>query len=223
MESEKMASEKNITLIEGGVYQTDLSTSPIHIISFNDAQVYYDTWWEHLNDWGYKDSLKKKVFYYRTRPNRILNGSEFLRVEPLSDAEKKVYRPDLPFFVCRNAALSWTDKTYATIEEYEKYLISKSVDTKSITGLNIAEIILVPFDLKGNPKKSILIKAMNGNEFSGIELLWHAHNIQAPYISEDTKEGVGLHRLGFEKGLPSFYIGEYYDSGGSLKEAETKV
>ena len=87
-------------------------------------------------------------------------------------------------------------------------------------GLNIPEIFLVPFGLKGGLKKSVLIKALNGTDFSGVELLWHAQNAQSPYINGKSEIGIGLHRLGFEKGIPSFYIGGYYDNAGVLKESE---
>jgi hypothetical protein len=205
------------TIVLGGVYKTNLSIDFVRIIAFDKRQIYYDTWWEHCKDWGARNYIKKKYAYFRTSPQTFLQTAKLLRVEPLTEDEIKVYRPDLPFSMCRYAELSWTDKIYSTNKGYEKYLIGKSVDIKNITGLNIAEILLVPYGLKGAHKKSILIKAANGTNFSGIELLWQAHNAQAPYISGEAERGIGLHRLGFEKGIPSFYIGGYYDGAGLLK------
>jgi hypothetical protein len=82
----------------------------------------------------------------------------------------------------------------------------------------LADIILIPFGAKGGHKKSVKVKALNGSYFTGLELLWNAHNVQAPYINVKLEIGTGLHRLGFEKGIPSYYIGGYYDSAGFLKE-----
>jgi hypothetical protein len=211
----EMENEKN-EIIVGGVYQTSLSINPIRVIAFDKVQVFYDVWWGHLNDWGNKNSLKSKVYYYRTLPNTILNNSFFLRVEPLTDAEMKVHRPDLPFSICRNERLSWTNKQYSTVGDYEKHIINTIGSKHSFDNLDIAEVVLVPFGLKGAHKKGVLIRARNGKDFSCTELLWHAHNAQSGYTNCEIEVGVGLHRLGFEKGVPSFYIWGYFDKGGLL-------
>ena len=200
--------------MQGGVYKTILDEKPIRIIAFDCNEVFYDVWWDHLNDWGNKNSLKSKVSYYRTSLKRILENLIFIRIEPLSDIEIKVHRPDLPFNTCRILDIKWTDKLFLTFNEYESYLLSKSIDANTISDLNISELILVPFGLKGARKKSVCIKALNETYFTGLELLWHAHNIQAPYINVNIVAGVGLHRLGFEKGIPSYYIGGYNDNMG---------
>ena len=140
-------------LLSGGVYKTELSPNPVRIIACDSNQVFYDTWWEHTNDWGYRDSLKRKVFFYRSSPDRFLTSSIFLRIEPLTDIEQKIYRPDLPFSVCRNTQLSWTDEMFSTLDEYKRYLSGRSINANDFTGLNISEIILVPFGPKGGHKK----------------------------------------------------------------------
>lgn len=202
----------------GGVYYSDLSKEPVRIITFDDYQVYYDTWWEHCNDWGATNYLKKKFFYFRTTAVYFLKTAKKIRTEPLSEMEFKVFRSDLPLNICRNSQLQWTNKMFLTIEDYKVYLSDKQIFISDNEQLNIPEIIIVPFGLNASHKKSVVIKAINGTCFSAIELLWNSQNAQAPYINKETTEGVGLHRLGFEKGLPSFYIGGYYDSAKVLKD-----
>jgi len=215
-----MTLENDIKLLEGGVYKTDWAEDLVRVIFFDNVQVFYEVWWEHCNDWSNRSNLNSKSYYYRTSFNHFVTTSVFLRTEPLTESEKKVHRPDLPFCIFRNTQLSWTDKVFSSIISYENYLSSKSINTKEIPGLNIPEIFLVPYGLKGEYKKSVLIKAMNGTNFSGIELLWHAQNAQAPYINGESETGIGIYRLGFETGIPSFYIGGYYDSAGFLKVSE---
>jgi hypothetical protein len=210
--------ENRSTMVLAGVYKTGITEKPVRVIAFDNRQIFYDTWWESCNGWGYKNSLKSKVYYYRSLFDSFLKTSEFLHIEPLEDIEVRVHRPDLPFSVCRNAELSWTDKVFSTVGAYEKYLLKNGVDISPIDGLNIPSIILVPFGLKGAHKKSVMIKAANGKNFTATELLWYAHNAQAPYIGTSVEKGIGLHRLGFEKGIPSFYIGGYYDAAGFLKD-----
>ena len=67
-------------LMIGGVYKTDLSEGPIRIVAFDNNQIYYDTWWEHCKDWGARNSIKKKVFYFRTTVEYFLKTAEKIRI-----------------------------------------------------------------------------------------------------------------------------------------------
>lgn len=223
-------------LILGGVYRTSLYQEeflkvkptflpvpkPIltRVIMFNDKLVYYDTWWEHKDDWGYRSQLQSKFIFYTAATNHFLSDSEFLRTEPLSEKECKVYRPDLPFHIFSDLCLRFTDKPFADIKGYQKYIENQAVNTSSLQSLNINELIIIPVGEKGAHKKSVYIKALNKLNFSGIELLWHTHNIQAPYVKSEPETGLGLHRLGIEKGIPSFYIVGSHDSTGFCSESE---
>ena len=88
----------------------------------------------------------------------------------------------------------------------------------SLGTLKAAEVVLIPFGMKEGHKKSLRVSALNGSYFTGMELLRNAQNAQAPYVKSELSIGIGIHRLGFEKGIPSYYIGGYYDRGGFLKE-----
>lgn len=59
--------------------------------------------------------------------------------------------------------------------------------------------------------------ADNPNHFECAELIWKAKELQES-VNNQTSKGIGLYRIGFEKGLPSYYIGEYFDKAGLLNE-----
>lgn len=213
-----MASEKKTEVVIGGVYKTDLAENPIRVILYDNYQVFYEILWAHRKNWSNSSDLTGKAYYYRSSLGHFLNASVFLRVEQLSDEEVKVHRPDLPLAVCRNSLLSWfNNKTYM-FNEYKKISAGHLNDLNSLDKLNIGKIVLVPFGAKGGYKKSVFVDAFNGNDFPGIELLWKANQVQSPHITASIEKGVGLYRLGFEKGVPSFYIGGYYDNAGFLKQ-----
>ena len=206
-----MSSKQITELVLGGVYQTNLTTREVRVIAFDTNMVFYDVWWEYLNDWGYKDSLKKKVFCYSSSSDRFLKSSTFLRVEPLNEAEQKVYRPDLPHRLFTFKKLSWGSQPFTNIAECEAWLTNNGIDPAKLPSVEAAQLALVPQDAKSNNKKTVFVNAANGVAFGGAELLFHACNAQTPYMTWEDENGIGLHRLGFEKGIPSYYMGSYYD------------
>ncbi len=204
----------------GDVFQNDLSTKHVRIIMFSEIQIFYEVWWNSCNDWSYRNNLKSKAIYYRASYDRFFSNAVYLRTDTLSELEIKVHRPDLPLHLCRVAQISWIKDNFTTLEKYNKYFMDELGDIKGLAELNMPEVYLVPFGVKGAKKKSVLVKAINGSQFSGLELLWQAQNTQAPYIIENIEKGVGLYRLGIEKGIPSFYIGVFYGTSDSLKRLE---
>jgi hypothetical protein len=48
-------------------------------------------------------------------------------------------------------------------------------------------------------------------------LIWNAQNLQAEHNHSDDGKGIGIFRNGFEKGMPSFYIGRFIDNAGLLE------
>ena len=76
-----MKNNKPLELLIGGVYTTDLTEDLVRVVAFDDFQVFYDTWWEHCSDWGYKNSIKKKFYYSRTIINRFLKSASFINLE----------------------------------------------------------------------------------------------------------------------------------------------
>ncbi len=83
--------------------------------------------------------------------------------------------------------------------------------------IEATEIILIPYGPKGGFQKGTIVKADNGKFFECVEAIWKAKQLQET-VNENTSEGIGIYRLGFEKGLPSYYIGQYKDLAGLLPD-----
>jgi hypothetical protein len=205
-------------LVVGGVYKTIYDERPHRIIGFDKIELFYDGWWQHANNWGLK-SHNGKVLFYRSSIKRFIEISELLRVEPLDEVELRKYKLDLQFRICRHPEIRWTNIFYKSIEEFIESIKQFNFQSNNLETLRTKEIRLYPFGPKGGFKKSVVVKADNGEFFTSIELLWKAHNIQSQYIKE-IKGGVGIYRLGIEKGMASYYIGNLYDSAKIVKEFE---
>jgi hypothetical protein len=200
-----------IELIVGGVYKSDLSNRLIRLISFDDSDVFYDVWWEHLNGWGYRVSLRSKVFYTRSSLSSFLKNVSYIRSDIPSEAEIKVYRPELPHHLFLFEKLSWGSQPFANISDCKTWLQGQGIEPGKLPMIDAPQLALIPLDAKSNHKKTVLAHAINGYSFTGAELFFHAYNAQAPYMTWEDENGIGLHRLGFEKGMPSYYIGSYHD------------
>jgi len=78
-------------------------------------------------------------------------------------------------------------------------------------------IYLASFGPQGTSRPTTLIPAQNGRSLTELEVLWHAWQLQAPYLRErQLTKGVGLHRLGIQRQKPSYYI---WGSSSRLEES----
>ena len=199
----------------GLVVQTDWDARPFRILAFDRAEFLYDCWWPHVGGWGLQN-LRGKAYYYRTSTQFLLTRAKVLRVDPLTDAERLVHRPDLPLRVLRFAELEWGDAVASSLDEFSSWL-SASAPAVSISkddlALDIPVVALAPFGPKGGLKKPISVAASNGANFSSLELLWQAASIQGP-IASKLRHGVGIYRLGYATGRPLFYLWGFHDRAG---------
>ena len=205
-------------LIIGGIYKTNFNSDLRRVIAFDEFEVFYDAYWTTLDKWTFSDSLNGKCFYYRTTPYHFLNSAELLKVQPLTEKEFSIFRPDLAFRPFRHKQIQWTTEIFDSMDLYLDKLSRSGFHISDEIALNIPEIILHPYGPKGGGAKAKKISATNGYSFTHNELLWNAHCIQAINLREDSKDGVGLFRLGHEKKSPSYYIGNYYDKANFLRE-----
>jgi len=214
--------DTNIKLISGGVYKTILSNEPVRVLAFDAIEVFYDAYWSTLNKWTFASSLKRRGTYYRTSPNIFLKDATFLTEQHLTEDEFKVFRPDLPFRLCRNKKITWTDKMFQTLEGYKNHSTQFNVDASDRIVLPVSSITLEPFGAKGRVTslKSTLVTSGNSNGFTAVELLWLANNIQAQHAKHVVDRGVGIYRSGHEKKIPSYYIGGYYDLADNIPKEE---
>jgi hypothetical protein len=198
------------SLILGGVYLTKWDERPFRVLAFDDFQVYYDCFWPTLGTWTF-GNIQRKGYYYSMTPQRFLEDSKFVRQQPLTAPEFQIFRPDLPLRMCCNKFLSWTDQAFLELEKYIQYIKSRDVIFDDTIVLPITEIVLHPYGPQSGAVKPSVITSRNKEGFNCLELLWNAHNIQSVHIRDTQKIGVGIFRLGHEKKMPAYYIGNYYD------------
>lgn len=200
-----------MTIILGEIYQSNLDNSIVRVIGFDEYEVFYDRYWEDDNSWTFSSNLKKKCSFFRIPVDVFLN--EYLRIDfkALTEIEKKTFRPDITIRTCRIKNLSWT----------EQNLLDKIKESRSNFQLiKTNKIWLYPFGSKGGLKKGELIEAKNKNEFSANELFINASRLQKE-VNKNQTNGIGIYRIGIQKQIPSYYIGEYYDLAGIMKRIET--
>jgi hypothetical protein len=203
----------------GDIYQTKFHPDPLRIIAFDDFEVFYDGYWSTLDSWTFSDGiLNKKCFYYRAPPYIFLHDSELLREQPLTEKEFAVFRPDLPLRLCRSNHVQWLANQFSDIDTYLESLMKAGFELSQEIVLDSPEVFLYAYKPKKGVPKSVRITAKNGIGFTNIELLWNAQILQAAHLKEDSSNGVGLFRLGHEKKMPSYYIGNYFDEANFLKD-----
>ncbi len=76
-------------------------------------------------------------------------------------------------------------------------------------------LVLAPYGPKGGLKGGVVIRSEDGS-FRVDTLMLEAKRIQQ-ITSAQMSRGVGLYRLGWQKRLPSYYIGEYVDRAGHMR------
>ena len=210
----------DIKLISGGVYQTGLSDDPCRIIAFDEIEVFYDAYWSSLGEWTFSSSPRSRGYYYRTPPKFFLKDAIMLREEPLTINELKVFRPDLPFRLCRNKQINWTGELFPEMLIFSDELNRMGLNISNEIVLPVLQITLQPYGPQGGAMKSTLVTSLSAEGFSFIELLWLAHNIQAPYLRGNQEKGVDVFRSGHEKDIPAYYIGGFYDSANFIPKEE---
>lgn len=209
-------------LSPGNIFLTSLSIDPVRVIMGDLVWMVYEVWWKHCKDWSYKSSLKSKVSYYRASSDRFFKDAVHFGKEELSEEEIRIHRPDLPLYLCRSDLMSWSSKTYSTVKDFEQDKSFALQNLVSACDLKIGKVVLIPYGPKGGSKKGVVVEANNGMDFTCAELLWNAQNIQAPYSPPVDEKGVGIYRLGFQKGIPTYYIGGFIDSAGFMNEGVSK-
>jgi len=201
----------------GEIYKTEWDDRPFRVIGFDDIEVFYDCLWPHDNSWTFSGNFKKKCYFYRTSASLFIAKSKPLDYSPLTIAEQNAFRPDLPMRLGRTKEINWNAFdviNYKSFIEQTKILSDKSFwDYK----LQTDKIVLIPYGNKDGLKKGTVVTANNLSYFECSELIWKAKELQET-VNNQISKGIGLYRIGFEKGLPSYYIGDYIDKAGLLTD-----
>lgn len=203
----------------GEIYKTEWDERPFRVIGFDAIEVFYDCLWPHDNSWTFSGNFKKKCYFYRTSAPLFISKSTLLEYTPLTIEEQNAFRPDLPIRIGRTKEISWNGFgaiDYKSFIEQIKLLSDKSFLNEK---LPTDKIVLIPYGNKGGLKKGTVVTADNRNYFECSELIWKAKELQEA-VNDQISKGIGLYRIGFEKGIPSYYIGDYTDKAGLITDGK---
>jgi hypothetical protein len=203
------------TLSLGGIYRTDWDTRPFRVIGFDHLEVFYDCLWDHDHEWTFSDHFNKKCHFYRTSFKVFKERSVPIDHMPLTEQELHYFRPDLPMRVCRSRELHWNGFPETDPENLGSWMERVADRPFQRDGVPTDKLVLIPFGKKGGLKRGIIVNADGSGSFSASELILKAKRLQEA-VNQEKSEGIGIYRLGFEKGLPSYAIGEYRDTAGII-------
>lgn len=203
----------------GAVYLGEFHPDPVRVIAFDKDVLMYDIWFPHKNAWAMA-KLNRNLTYYRTSTDIFRKHFLYMRMDEYTETEFTIHRPDLPFSFAQFRDIEWHQDMPTSLAEIESILAStdavKKNDSKSY--LDVPKIYLSPFGPNGAWKPAMLISALNGQTFTKAELLWHAWQLQEPHLREKRLvRGVGLHRSGLHKRIPSYYI---WGAGSRMDEPD---
>jgi hypothetical protein len=195
----------------GEIYRTEWDERPFRVIGYDDIEVFYDCLSPHDNSWAFSGNFKNKCYYYRTSAPFFIAKSKPIDFSPITEEEQKAFRPELPMRVCRSKALNWNNFNASSFDDFNR-LPEIFTDT-----IQTDKLVLIPYGNKGGFKKGTVIAANNSKFFEASELIWKAKELQEA-VNNQISNGIGIYRIGFENELPSYYVGEYLDKAGLIKE-----
>lgn len=198
----------------GGIYKIKWDERPFRVIGFDEIEVFYDV--QFFEDiWSFSGNFKQKCYFYRTFAYSFISNSKAIGFEPLNEQEHNIYRPDLPLRVCRSKEINWNKMDILTFDDIFNTIEKLSDKSFCNDKIQTNKIVLIPHGNKGGLKKGTIIHSNNEKYFEASELIWKAKELQEA-VNKQISKGIGIYRLGYEKGLPSYYIGEYLDAAGLL-------
>jgi hypothetical protein len=193
----------------GGIYQTRWDARPLRVIGCNETEIHYDCWWPELKSWSFSGTRKSRVSFYRTSVQAFMEGAQLLEERPFSQSEWNCFRPDLPLHAFRNPRLFWKDIPNDSIASFQSWCDAQPDLSSTATPLIASDLVFCALLKNGNPSKGMHINAPQ----NALRLLWHAAQIHQQWGGASLS-GIGLYRLGYERGIPSYYIGGSQDLAG---------
>ncbi len=190
----------------GEIYKTAFDERPFRIIGLDEYEVFYDCLWSE-GFWTFSDNFRGKSIFYRMSSGLFKNKSKLIGFQDLTEKEFKYFRPDLPMRFGRTKEVSWNSFTSNGIQKLKPIFYNRKLNTNSI--------VLVPFGKKGGYKKGEIIESKS--ELTEFDIIIKAKEIQES-INDQKSNGIGFYRMGYEKGLPRYSIGEYFDRAGIMKK-----
>jgi len=189
----------------GEIYKTEFDERPFRIIGLDEYEVFYDCLWSE-NNWTFSENYRGKSIFYRMSSDFFKSKSELIDFQELTEKEFKYFRPDLPMRLGRTKKVNWNSFDSYEIENLKFEFSNRKINTN--------KIVLVPFGKKGGNQKGEIIESKY--ELSEFDIILKAKEIQES-VNDQKSNGIGFYRLGYEKGLPRYSIGEYLDKAGVMK------
>ncbi|GAA2350257.1 hypothetical protein GCM10010170_039680 [Dactylosporangium salmoneum] len=180
----------------GAVFRFPHDERPLRVLVRDADAVMYDCWWPHLDGWALADleaTKRQRISYYVTTVPTVVDKGIYLRSDPLSDDERALHRPDLPFTAVQDPDQHWSASAVTPVQGGSRLLVTA--------------LYLFPFGPAGGTKPGLRVAADNGSFITTNELLRKAHAVQTKHLSTATTvDGVGIYRSGLQRGLPAFYL-----------------
>ena len=186
--------------------ETEVEKRKVRIIGLDEFEVFYDPL-RGDKKWTFSGNFQRKSSFYRMATTAFKTKMELVDCLALTEQEYLFFRPDLPMRFGRLNNIDWKIIAKEGIE----CLPTDFLKTK----IALKKLMLIPFGPKGGIRKSELVEKDENLTLS--TLIKTALKIQKP-IAEQENKGIGFFRFGFEKGIPSYYIGAYLDKAGFLKD-----
>jgi len=178
----------------------------MRIIAFDEFQVVYDVWWDGLG-WGMMGH--SRASFYSDRVSNVI-GQPRLRIEPLTEKERLLFRPELPLRLCRHRNLNWAQLETDSPDELAEKLPGLGVDPASLPSIFAPSInLLFVGPSYSSPMRHDKVLAGEGGSITATELLWRAGQLFARQeLTAD--DGIGLYRAGVVGGLPAYLMSGYH-------------
>lgn len=184
----------------GEIYNSDFDERPFRIIGLDEHEVFYDCMWQE-GQWTFSGNFKANSIYYRMPVIAFKTRCQQTGFQELTEEELSFFRPDLPLRFGRTRQLNWNDF------DPEQNLDSGKID--------IQKIVLVPYGPNGGHKRGAVIDDDSGLSIQSI--IFKAKELQEA-VNPKVSNGIGFYRLGTQRGIPSYAIGEFLDRAGVMKE-----
>lgn len=187
---------------------------PMRVLAYDERIVMYDSWWSGINKWTFTNFISEGS-YYQLPTEFFIEHTDFVRLDELSQTEFEIHRPDLPFSICKVETMGW-NMEFDSISELKKELLNNEIEDKLV--LAATKIYLKPQGPTGAFKKNILVESKPAKGFTLSELLWKAYQLQHA-IPKALLSGMGIHRSGYKRKLPTYYISGFLDALDLMKRA----
>ncbi len=189
----------------GAVFSLPWGSNLVRVIAYDEDVVMYDVWWSHKNAWSLARP-PSKFAYYRLPRGLFEQRAKFERLEQYSAEELALHKPHLPFSFAHCIELSWYGLPLSA-HEIELALQARPSQVHYRALLEATSVYIEPFGPRDGAVPAVQVSSCSPKGFTETELLMAAGKIQSQHLRAEVRtQGVGLHRSGLRKRVPSYYV-----------------